>query len=389
MDSIALIMLCAGSGERFKNSISGDGAGVKKQWLRVGDKPLWLFSLNSLLNSAKLANISFKEIIVACDDPAIYERFINQSNIKFIKGGQTRQQSLLNAINAASCDWVLTSDAARASVPSELVAKIIAAKSDGDCVVPVLRVSDAAILASDHINKEDLKLIQTPQLSRLSLLKEALNKAEQNGILYSDDSGAIAGCGGKIWFVKGDEKARKITTKEDLAHLSLPAVANESFSGCGYDSHTFTNGDFIILGGEKIAFNSGFLAHSDGDVLAHAIIDAVLGAAGLGDIGEHFSDQDPLYKNADSLQLLSRAVNLVRSYGFEIINIDASIIAEAPKISPYKSKMAKNIAASAKISPFRVNIKATTNEKMGFIGRGEGIAAVATASLRYIDWQEL
>ena len=375
MLDVTLIMLGAGSSSRFEMP-------VKKQWLRVHGDPLWLFAAKNLSS-----HYAFKEIIVASNEEKYMNKFA--PTYRFVKGGATRQESLKNALKLVQSEYVLVSDIARPMISAELFSRIIGGIQNADCVVPALKVPDTVYLGSQAVDREQIKLIQTPQLSRTAMLKSAL----ESGQIYTDDSSAIAAAGGKIWYVQGDENARKITFKDDLAKIcGLGAPSSEIYVGNGFDVHAFEDekkeGSFVTIGGEKIPFERNLKAHSDGDVAIHALIDAVLGAAGLGDIGEHFPDTDDKFKGADSAVLLKEAYRLVQSVGFELINADVTVIAERPKLSKFKSAMEINIANALNLTPSRINVKATTTEKLGFTGRGEGIAATASASLKFYDWTQ-
>jgi ygbB family len=368
-------MLGAGSSSRFEMP-------VKKQWLRVGGDPLWLFAAKNLSS-----HYAFKEIIIASNEEKYMSKFA--PTYRFIKGGATRQESLKNALKLVQSEYVLVSDIARPMISAELFSRIIGGIQNADCVVPALKVPDTVYLGSQAVDREQIKLIQTPQLSRTAMLKSAL----ESGQIYTDDSSAIAAAGGKIWYVQGDDNARKITFKDDLSKIcGLGAPLSEICVGNGFDVHAFEEekkeGSFVTIGGEKIPFERNLKAHSDGDVAIHALIDAILGAAGLGDIGEHFPDTDDKFKGADSAMLLKEAYRLVQSVGFELINADITVIAERPKLSKFKSAMEINIANALNLTPSCINVKATTTEKLGFTGRGEGIAATASASLKIYDWTQ-
>lgn len=375
MLDVTLIMLGAGSSSRFEMP-------VKKQWLRVGGDPLWLFAAKNLSS-----HYAFKEIIIASNEEKYMSKFAPTH--RFVKGGATRQESLKNALKLVQSEFVLVSDIARPMISAELFSRIMSGIQNADCVVPALKVPDTVYLGAGVVDREQIKLIQTPQLSRTAMLKSAL----ESGQIYTDDSSAIAAAGGKIWYVQGDENARKITFKDDLSKIcGLSAPSSEIYVGNGFDVHAFEEerkeGSFVTIGGEKIPFERNLKAHSDGDVAIHALIDAILGAAGLGDIGEHFPDTDDKFKGADSALLLKEAYNLVRSVGFELINADITVIAEQPKLGKFKSAMEANIASALNLTPSRINVKATTTEKLGFTGRGEGIAATASASLKIYDWTQ-
>lgn len=368
MSGISLIILSAGQSSRF-------GLEQKKQWLRSGTKPFWLLVTQNLMKATH-----FDEVFVVSDDAQKME--IYAPNFHFVKGGATRQESLFNALKLVKTPWVMTSDAARVGVSKELVENLLENMNNADCIVPTLKCSDSVVLGSEYVNRDELKMLGTPQLSRTDMLKKAL----ESGELYNDDSAAMAALGAKIWYAKGDENAFKLTFKEDLRRLKLAPPSDICLNGHGFDVHRFCDGDFVTLCGEKITHDKGILAHSDGDAPLHALCDALFGAAGLGDIGEFFPDTDERYKGADSLELLKECAKIVRSYGYEIVNADITILCERPKITPHKEQMRLNVASALKIPAQFVNIKATTMEKMGFIGSGEGLGAIASATIKYFDW---
>ncbi|AJC84120.1 bifunctional 2-C-methyl-D-erythritol 4-phosphate cytidylyltransferase/2-C-methyl-D-erythritol 2,4-cyclodiphosphate synthase [Campylobacter peloridis] len=371
MLDISLIMLSAGESSRFN-------APVKKQFLRLGELPLWLYVTKNLSSF-----YPFKQIIVTSSNTSYMKKFAPEYN--FIQGGDTRAKSLLNALELVQSEYVLVSDVARVLISKSLFDNIIENHDKADCISPVLKVSDTTIYAQELIERDKIKLIQTPQLSRTSMLKKAL-KQNTN---FTDDSTAIKAIGGKIWYIQGDEMAKKITFKEDLKNLNLPKPSWEIFNGNGFDVHEFGENRPLLLGGVKIHDSMGLKAHSDGDVLTHALIDALLGAAGLGDIGELFPDNDMQYKNADSMLLLQNVYTMVQNYGFDFVNADVTIIAQTPKMKDFKEDIAFNIAKVLKTTPNKINIKATTTEHLGFIGRKEGIAVLASVNLKYFDWMKL
>ncbi len=371
MSEISLILLAAGGSSRF-------GLGAKKQWLRVGDMPLWLFVAKEF---EKIGD--FREIIVVGDKKEL--RYMqNFADYIFVAGGKERQDSLKNAIEAASGEYVLSADVARCCVDVECVKRVLDAKDDFDCVAPAIGVADTAILGDEYLDRNALKLIQTPQLSK----KELLAKALSFGSTFTDDSSAMKNCGFSVGFVDGSKKQTKLTVKEDLGLLAcLKAPSNDVFCGIGFDTHAFKEGGVCKLGGVVVSEEYGFKAHSDGDVLIHSVIDALLGAAGLGDIGEFFPDSDPAYKGIDSVKLLEEIVALVRGVGFEISNVDITVLAEKPRLAAYKNEIKKNLAKIMNIAPYKICVKATTAEKMGFVGRGEGVAVMSVASLKFFDWK--
>lgn len=373
MSHTTLILLGAGSSTRF-------GTNVKKQWLYTGETPLWLHVAEHFERSAAFHDI----IVVSAQEELAAMR--NFASYTYVQGGNSRQASLNNALQEVSTEYVMVSDIARCCVPEEMIQRILAAKEEASCIVPVLPVTDTLYLDGKPIDREKTKIIQTPQLSRTKLLKQAL----QTETLFSDDSSAIASLGEKVHFVEGSTKAHKLTTKEDLQKVTcLKEASNRTLTGFGIDIHPFQEGKQMFLCGIPIEVDYGFKAHSDGDVAIHALIDALLGAAGMGDIGELYPDTEDTYAGADSKILLRDTVKRIEAYGFTIGNIDMTIMAEAPKLLPYKEAMKLSIAEILGIRQNFVNIKATTAEKLGFVGRKEGVTVHAVANLTYFNWKTL
>ncbi|MCF6172924.1 MAG: bifunctional 2-C-methyl-D-erythritol 4-phosphate cytidylyltransferase/2-C-methyl-D-erythritol 2,4-cyclodiphosphate synthase [Campylobacteraceae bacterium] len=372
MPDLSLIMLGAGNSTRFKHKI-------KKQWLRFGDTPLWLFATQNIIKNHK-----FNKIIVTAHKNEIryMEKYAN--DFIFVEGGESRQESLRNALAQVNTPFVLVSDVARVFINDSMLTRIIEQKGKADIVVPYLGVSDTVIYNNNTIDREKVKLIQTPQLSNTKILKEALNTKTQ----YTDDSSAIKAVGGIVTYVKGDTRAKKLTFLEDLEEIAKNQMVNQDiFTGFGFDVHAFKEGKVMMLCGVKIQDSPGFKAHSDGDVAIHALIDSLLGAIGAGDIGELFPDTDAKYKNIDSKKLLKKVYGFVTQVGYEIINCDITIMAQTPKLGRFKDKMRETIANILQIKPIYVNIKATTTEKLGFIGRSEGISVQANSNLKFLDWK--
>ena len=370
MSDISLIILSAGDSTRFNSN-------TKKQWLRVENSPLWKYvadRFNSFFN--------FKETIITANSKDI--RLYNKlSNYKIVSGGLSRQESLKNAIRKATGKYVLVTDVARACVTKKMVLDLIENKDGFDCVVPFLNVVDTVVYQNNTINRDEVKLIQTPQLSKKESLIKSLDSDEE----FTDDSSALKAIGGKINYILGDIQAKKLTFQEDLNSLKCLKKPNQYIlSGNGFDVHQFENNRKMFLCGVEIDVDYGFKAHSDGDVAIHSIIDSLLGASGYGDIGEFFPDTDMKYKNADSKKLLTEVVNVLNYTGLKIINIDVTIIAQKPKLLNYKDKMIKKIKKLTKCE--NVNIKATTSEKLGFTGRGEGVAVISNANIIQKEWYE-
>lgn len=409
MKDISLILLAAGDSSRFELP-------VKKQWLRVGELPLWQYVAQNIARAHP-----FKKIIIAVneEDVSYCKRLYacslasargesaecgtseykfqrkqggieystdecGSSNLKFhfAPGGANRQSSLKNALQLVESELVLVSDVARAQISPGLISSLIRNLGGADCISPYLGVNDTTYLGEAVVKREELRLIQTPQLSRTALLKKALDGSE----IFTDDSAAVGSAGGRLEFIKGEADALKITRASDLAALNLKPCSRDIFCGTGYDVHALEKGVGIVLGSVQIPCEFALIAHSDGDVAIHALIDAICGAAMLGDIGELFPDSDAKLKGADSKELLRKVMRRVRGYGYELVNADITIIAQRPKIGAYKAQMQEVL--SEILNCARVNVKATTTEGLGFTGRSEGIAAQAAVSLKFYDWQK-
>ena len=373
MSDLTLVLLAAGSSSRFDID-------VKKQWLRVDHLPLWQFVAQRL----EKTELFVKIIIVSSAEDISFMQ--NHAEYTYVTGGNSRQQSLKNALQEVESEYVLVSDIARACISQELLASIIESKEKADSIVPYLGVSDTIVYDGNTIDRDKVKRIQTPQLSRSALLKEALSTDEE----FTDESSAIVAAGGSRHLILGDEAAHKITFIHDLNKIPcLSAPSSDMLSGNGYDVHAFDDKGDMWLGGVHIESDFGFIAHSDGDVAIHSLIDALLGASGLGDIGMLFPDNDAKYKGIDSKELLRAVVAKLRNYGFIIINVDITIAAQTPRLAAYKLPMRRVLSKILGIENARVNIKATTTEKLGFVGRKEGVAVSANANLKYYNWKDV
>lgn len=373
MSNVTLIILCAGNSSRFSLK-------AKKQWLRVDNDPVWLYVSKKLTSYYNFANV----IVTSHKDEINYMKNFSD-DITFIEGGDTRQNSIKNALKEIETDYVMITDVARVDIPIEVIKNLIQLKNEADCIVPVLTVSDTVVYEDETINRDHVKLIQTPQLSKTKILKQALKTNRD----FTDDSSAIKSIGGTIKYIEGSQRSKKLTFCHDLDILEKLQSPNKNFfTGTGFDIHPFEDNKDMFLGGIKIDVPYGFKAHSDGDVLIHSVIDALLGACGAGDIGEFFPDTDDKYKGVDSKTLLEHIVKFIYAVGYEIVNIDLTIIAQQPKINPYKNEIKSKIAKLLNLEKRFVNIKATTAEKLGFIGRKEGVAVQSIATLKYYDWKK-
>lgn len=373
MLDVTLIVLCAGNSTRFEHK-------TKKQWIRIDNEPLWLNVTKRLASFSNFAKI----IVASHEDELNYMRNFTD-DFAFVKGGDTRQKSILNSLQFVTTKYVMISDVARACIPQSVIENLLEQKESADCIVPVLNVTDTVIYETNTINRDEVKLIQTPQLSLTQTLKKALNTQ----IEFTDESSAIKAINGTIKYIQGSIESKKLTLGNELDELPcLKEPSKNFFTGTGFDIHAFEDNKVMFLGGLKLPYDYGFKAHSDGDVLIHSIIDALLGACGAGDIGEFFPDTDLKYKGIDSKLLLEHIVRFIYNVGYEIVNIDTTIIAQKPKINPFKHEIKNSLAALLNIEKQFINVKATTAEKMGFIGRAEGVAVQSIATLKYYNWKQ-
>ena len=307
-------------------------------------------------------------------------------------GGAQRQDSVRNGLERAAHELVTIHDAARPMVTVEMIERsIVKANEMGACIaaVPVIDTIKSAQneLVSSTVDRSSLYSVQTPQTFRTELIRSAYERAYADNFYATDDAALVEQLGGRVAIVQGSYDNIKVTTPSDL-HFAQRKLSQQNFdsdphgevrTGIGFDVHAFANGREMWLGGVKIDYEKGLMGHSDADVVLHAICDALLGAAGLGDIGQHFPDNDAAYKDIPSLDLLSQVNNLLADRGWRVVNVDSVVICERPKIAPHVDKMRKLISHTLDTTPCRINIKGTTTENLGFTGRQEGIACQAIA----------
>ena len=376
LNNLSLILLSAGESSRFKIP-------VKKQWLRIGEKPLWLTVLNRFENMG-----IFSKIVLTAhrDEVALFQNF---TDIEIIAGGDSRQNSIKNAISNIETEFVVISDIARCLIPKDVLNRLIENRHLGDIIVPYLPVSDTVVVGENSVDRDSVKLIQTPQISKTEILQNLLNSENSE---FTDESSLFVANGYKRYFVLGDKKAEKLTYISDITSSDCfkKPVSEKITVGNGFDVHQFEiDGSPLKLGGVIIDTPLTFKAHSDGDVLIHSLIDSILGASSLGDIGEMFPDSNEKYRGADSTELLKYVKTIITKIGIQIEHIDITVIAEIPRLKDYKITIQKKLSEVLNIPKYSINIKATTTEKLGFIGRKEGVAVLSTATLKYIDWRNL
>ena len=299
-----------------------------------------------------------------------------------VQGGETRADSVRNGVTAANGELVAIHDAARPFVSRAVITAALQEAAKTGAAAPAVPVKDTIKVAGtdgrvlDTPDRSTLYAVQTPQCFSRALYLQALSAVTgEKAHLVTDDCSLFELAGLPVSLTEGDYENYKITTKEDLKKEKTMRI------GHGYDVHRLVEGRKLILGGVEIPYEKGLLGHSDADVLLHAIMDAVLGAAALGDIGKHFPDTDPAYKGVDSMALTRAVAELIRQHGYTVGNIDATILCQAPKLAPHIAAMRQNIATAFGVELDAISVKATTEEHLGFTGEGLGIAAHAVALL--------
>lgn len=365
---LSVILPAAGKSSRMQ--------GIDKLTAMVGGKPVLSFCLQ-IFEDSPLCD----EIILVADNKELQEIAAKYAPTKLkavAAGGATRTESVLNGLKAASGDFICIHDAARPNLTQELFEKTAEAAFAEGAAIAAIPVADTLKKCADGkiagtVDRANLFAAQTPQIFRRNWLEKAYEFADDTA---TDDAELLQRAGYEVFVVQSDPQNFKLTRREDIAMLQ--EMKKEFRTGSGFDAHRLTENRRLILGGVEIPFDKGLLGHSDADVLLHAICDALLGAAALGDIGKHFPDSDAAFKDISSLLLLEKVAALLKGKGYAISNIDATIIAEKPKLAPYIPQMCENIAAACEIATERVSVKATTTEGMGFCGMGEGIAAQAS-----------
>jgi len=386
----AAIIVAAGRGLRA-------GTGGPKQYRSIGGKTVLSRAMEPFCTHPDVFAV---QPVRNPDDADIFDQAV--CHLKYqtpVSGGATRQASVragLEALASQAPDIVLIHDAARAFVTDKVISRAIDAALITGAAIPVVPVTDTvkvvdgsgAIIATP--DRADLRIAQTPQAFRFDVILEAHRRAARDGRDDFTDDAAIAEWAGlTVATFEGDVANMKLTTPEDFAReeARLGAMLGDIRTGTGYDVHALTDGDHLMLCGVRVPFNRGFLAHSDGDVGLHALVDAILGALADGDIGSHFPPSDPKWKGAASDQFLKHAVELVGKRGGRIAHLEVTMICEAPKIGPLRETMRAKIAEITGLPQTRVAVKATTSERLGFTGRQEGIAATASATIR-LPWDE-
>lgn len=366
------IIAAAGSGSRM--NMNRSKLLLELEGKTVIEKTLDTFAKNAHIDS----------IIVATSDEDVARICSGKDKLMaIVPGGRERQDSINGALSLIDDEdaIVLVQDGARPFASSSLIDNIIKAAYEEGASIPAVPLKDTVkTVDRNHVGttleRSSLVSVQTPQGFKASLLKKAYENAMEGQLIVTDDSSMVELLGHKVAIVMGEYGNIKITTREDLRYLGGNEM--DIRTGVGYDVHRLVEGRDLILGGVKIPHALGLLGHSDADVLLHAVMDSILGAIGQGDIGRHFPDTDESYKGISSIKLLEHVKKVLDESGYTISNLDCLIIAQKPKVLPYTPQMRSNIASVLEIMEDRVNVKATTTEKLGFEGREEGISSMVS-----------
>jgi 2-C-methyl-D-erythritol 4-phosphate cytidylyltransferase/2-C-methyl-D-erythritol 2,4-cyclodiphosphate synthase len=375
------IVPAAGRGERF---------GGPKQFAPLGGAPLLHRTLRALAACPEVAGLAVAVPAEYLGDPGMLpDELVSAGRIAVCAGGATRTDSVRAALALVppGIELVLVHDGARPAVTPALVARLTEAAWREGAAVPGLPVLesvkqvDAAGRVVRSVPRGPLLLVQTPQGFRRAVLEGAYRWLEAHpGATFTDDAGLVEASGRPVTCVPGEPGNVKVTVPADLARLAgaTPGVPRV---GHGYDVHRLVEGRPLVLGGVEVPFERGLLGHSDADVLLHALCDAILGAAGLGDLGRHFPDTDPAFAGADSRELLSEVARLAAGAGFRVCSADLTLVAQRPRLAAYLPEMARTIAEILGLAGGAINVKAKTEEGLGFTGAGDGMAAHAVAVL--------
>jgi 2-C-methyl-D-erythritol 4-phosphate cytidylyltransferase/2-C-methyl-D-erythritol 2,4-cyclodiphosphate synthase len=384
------IVPAAGRGARFAASAATD---LPKQYCALLGRSVLEWSLDALLRETRVHAIV---VVLSESDPhwQALAKKINSSRLLTALGGAHRQDTVMNGLKflesrAQEQDWVLVHDAARPCLSSAdlkvLIDTLDSGISGAVLAAPVVDTVRRELAGEiETVDRTGLWRALTPQIFRFGQLRQALAAAARDRVTVTDEAQALERLGVRAKLVSGSPFNIKVTRAEDLAMAAgilKMQDGNDMRVGQGMDVHAFGAGDHVVLGGVRIAHSQGIVAHSDGDVVIHALCDALLGAMGDGDIGQHFPDSDPRYRDADSRVFLRVVAERMKAAGLRLVNADVTVLAEAPRVAAHRGAMAANLSADLGVSAAAINIKATTTERLGFIGRQEGLAAMASVLL--------
>lgn len=364
------LIVAAGSGSRM-------GGGVPKQYRMLGGKTVLAHAIDSLLPHMTV------QVVIGADHGDLYAAAVGDRPLPPpILGGATRRDSVLAGLAAVETPFVFIHDAARPFVPATVIDALSAALETSDGAIPVLPVVDSLVdRTGAAVDRSSLVRVQTPQAFRTEAIRAA-HSAWNPAWEATDDAQVLRATGAAVAQVPGDPALEKLTYEQDFERMA-PAMISRT--GLGFDVHAFGGDGPVWLCGVAVPHPHGLAGHSDADVALHALVDALLGAAALGDIGDHFPPSDPQWKGAPSHLFVAHAVELLRQRDAIIDHVDVTIICERPKVGPHRAAMRTALAAMLQLDEGRISVKATTTEKLGFTGREEGIAAQAVATIRMKD----
>ena len=368
---ISLIIAAAGLGTRFSSE-------KPKQYFKIDNQTILEKTLSIFRNISEI-----KKIIIPLhkNDKEFKQLDLpDDLNIVTVTGGETRAESVIQALKLVNeDDYVIVHDAVRPFIDESDIRLLIEQfeNQNEDCLVYGLPVYESlkninreTLFVKKSVDRNDFYLAQTPQIAKARLLASSLEICLKENFIPSDESEAIEHTGGTVRFIPGKRKNVKVTVSEDVMNFN----ELQEKVGLGFDSHRFKEGEYLILGGIKVPFNKSFDAHSDGDIIFHSIVDAMLGSIGDGDIGKHFPNT-PEWQDVEGCKLFEITNNLLAKKGFKIIQVDIVVILEKPKLNKYRAKIIKNLSKILKLNEENIGLKAKTSEKMGFIGNNDGAAA--------------
>ena len=374
--TVVALIVAAGKGERL-------GGSVPKQYRMLGGKPVLRRAVEAVLAHPAIAGV---RVVVGAGQQDLAGEALSGIDVgALIEGGAERADSVRAGLDAVDGEAILVHDAARPFCPAAVIDRLLAPLEFFDGAAPVLAVGDTLARAGNRIEanveRAGLVRVQTPQAFRLAALRQAYRQWTSG--VPTDETTVARAAGLEVAAVAGDPALEKITTPADFARAEQWLLSTlVPRTGLGFDVHAFSGGGPVMMGGIEVPSERGLAGHSDADVVLHAITDALLGAAGLGDIGEHFPPSGAQWRGAASSLFLAHAARLIRDKGGTIDHVDCTIICEEPKVGPHRLAMKASVASILGIGTGQVSIKATTTERLGFTGRGEGIAAQAVANIR-------
>ena len=372
---VTAIIVAAGSGARM-------GGEIPKQYRTIGGKAVLAHAVDALGGHPRVDSV---RVVIGSGQDSLARTALGERAVTLMAGGAERQDSVRSGLEGLGDGIVLIHDAARPFCPASVVDALLDSLDDAAGAVPVLRAADTLARGDgrldEMVDRSDLLRVQTPQAFHVEDLLYAFEESGLRGT--TDESSLVVAAGLKVATVEGSPELDKLTTAEDFARAeALLAGRLVSRTAMGFDVHAFAGEGPIMMGGVAIPSERGLAGHSDADVVLHAITDALLGTIAEGDIGVHFPPSDERWKGAASDRFLAYAVDLVRARGGMIDHLDCTVICEVPRLGPYREAMRQRIADIAALPTERVSLKATTTERLGFTGRGEGIAAQAVATVR-------